>query len=162
MNEDWAREVLADSRTAVLDTETTGLYGYICEIAILGKDGELLNTLVNPQAPVEAGARRIHRITDEELSSAPVFADIWPKVQALLDDRRIIIWNADFDIGVINRELSRLGEPMIALSECAMRKYSDWFHGYEDAPFVRLNGGHRAAEDCRAVFERLEEMARDE
>ena len=157
--DEWAVEVLADPKTAVLDTETTGLYGYICEIAILTRSVPLLNMLVNPQVAVEPGARRVHGITNEELAGAPVFADLWPKLESLLTDRRIIIWNADFDIGVINRELARLGKPAIALTECAMRRYSDWYWDMPDGRFVRLNGGHRAAEDCAAVFDRLREMA---
>ena len=39
-HEDWAREVLADPKTVVLDTETTGLKGYVCEIAILDGKGK--------------------------------------------------------------------------------------------------------------------------
>jgi len=154
----WAAEVLADPRTAVLDTETTGLRGYICEVAVIGREGPLLSTLVNPQVPVEPGARNVHRITDAELTVAPVFADVWPQLEKLLSERRIIIWNAEFDIAVINRELKRLGLPAIAQTEDAMRQYSDWHWGMEDGRFVRLNGGHRAGEDCAAVFERLAEM----
>ena len=159
VNEEWAREVLADPRTAVLDTETTGLHGYMCEVAVWAKDGPLFDSLVNPLAPVEAGARRVHSITDEELAGAPVFADVWPDLEALLAERRVIIWNAEFDIGVINRELRRLGKPAIALTECAMRRYSDWYQNMPDARFMRLNGGHRAGQDCAAVFKRLKEMA---
>jgi len=59
----WAREVLADPKTAVLDTETTGLRGYVCEVSVY------------------------------------------------------------------------------------------------DARYMKLNGGHRAGEDCKAVFDRLREMA---
>ena len=158
----WAREVLADPRTAILDTETTGLYGYICEICVLGRQGTLLETLVNPQAPMEAGARRVHGITDEQLADAPVFADIWPRLQALLNEHRIIIWNAEFDIGVINRELARIGEPAITPCEDAMRRYSDWYWDMPEGRYIRLNGGHRAGQDCRAVFERLGEMTADE
>src|SRR5216683_8337116 len=120
-NAAWAAEVLADPATAVLDTETTGLYGYMCEVAVYDKDGPLLNTLVNPLAPVEEGARRVHRITDDELAMAPVFAEVWPELEAILAGRRILIWNADFDTGVINRELARLGKPAVKQPECAMR-----------------------------------------
>ena len=163
-HEDWAREVLADPRTVVLDTETTGLYGYTCEIAVLDGKGEfLLNTLVNPQAPVEPGARRVHGITDEELASAPVFSDVWPKLAPILTGRRIVVWNAEFDSAVIRREVHRLfgdvsGNDWPSSWECAMRHYSDWYWDMDDARFMRLNGGHRAGEDCAAVYERLKEM----
>jgi DNA polymerase III alpha subunit (gram-positive type) len=162
--EAWAREVLADPKTAVLDTETTGLHGYVCEISVYEAGGALLDTLVNPQAPIELGAQRIHGLTAEKLATARPFGEIWPMLESLLADRRIVVWNAEFDSAVIRRELERLkaGEAAIQLAlgwECAMRAYSDWYWDEPDARFMRLNGGHRAAEDCRAVFTRLREMA---
>jgi DNA polymerase III subunit epsilon len=158
--EAWAREVLADPKTAVLDTETTGLHGYVCEISVYEAGGALLDTLVNPQAPIEPGAQRIHGLTAEKLATARPFGEIWPILESLLADRRIIVWNADFDSAVICRELARLQLPVPRLGwECAMRAYSDWYWDEPDARFMRLNGGHRAAEDCRAVFTRLREMA---
>lgn len=157
---EWAREVLADPKTAVLDTETTGLRGYVCEISVYDGKTFLLDTLVNPEAPVEPGAQRVHGLTAEELAGAPVFGQIWPALEGILASRRIIVWNADFDSAVIRRELVRLKTAPPALPwECAMRHYSDWYRGYPDATFMRLNGGHRAGQDCAAVFERLKEMA---
>jgi DNA polymerase-3 subunit epsilon len=156
----WAREVLADPKTAVLDTETTGLHGYVCELTVYEVGGALLDTLVNPQAPIEPGAQRIHGLTAEKLATARPFGEIWPMLESLLAGRRIIVWNADFDSAVIRRELARLRIAPPRLSwECAMRAYSDWYADTPDARFMRLNGGHRAAEDCRAVFTRLREMA---
>ena len=162
----WAAEVLADPKTVVLDTETTGLYGYVCEVSVSDGEKFLLDTLVNPQAPVEDGARNVHRITDEELSAAPVFGDIWPRLVEILTTRRVIVYNAKFDSGVILRELARLGidVPDLGLEDAlgfedAMVPYSDWRLDMYDARYQRLNGGHRAGQDCAAVFERLREMA---
>jgi DNA polymerase III epsilon subunit-like protein len=162
----WAAEVLADPKTVVLDTETTGLYGYACEVAVFDGEKFLLDTLVNPQAPVEAGARKVHGITDEELSTAPVFGDVWPELVNILMTRRVIVYNAKFDSGAIRRELLRLDIdiPELGLEdhmgfEDAMVPYSDWQANMYDARYVRLNGGHRARQDCTAVFDRLREMA---
>lgn len=159
-NEAWAREVLADPRTAVLDTETTGLRGYVCEISVISAGGKLLDTLVNPQAPVEPGAASIHGLTADKLADARTFAEVWPDLDAILSAWRIVVWNADFDSGVIRRELARLGiAPPRLRWECAMRRYSDWYNDMPDSRFMKLNGGHRAAQDCAAVFARLREMA---
>lgn len=156
----WARKVLADPRTAVLDTETTGLRGYVCEVSVFDGSEFLIDQLVNPQAPIEPGARNVHGLSAETLASAPVFGDIWERLDQIIASRRIIVWNADFDSAVIRREVSRLRLAMPSLRwECAMRHYSDWYAGMDDARFMRLNGGHRAGEDCRAVFDRLKEMA---
>jgi DNA polymerase-3 subunit epsilon len=119
-----------------------------------------VDTLVNPLADVEPGARDVHGLTDEELSAAPPFAEVREKLGAALAGRRVVVWNAEFDAAVIRRELARLQLPVPSLGwECAMRRYSDWQAGYRDARFLRLNGGHRAREDCAAVLVRLREMA---
>jgi DNA polymerase III epsilon subunit-like protein len=160
-HEAWAREVLADPKTVVLDTETTGLRGYVVEISVYDGKAFPLDTLVNPKAPIEPGAARVHGLTAIALADAPVFGKVWPALYGLLFTRRVIAWNAEFDSGVIRRELARLGEDdaVTAGWECAMRHYSDWYSGMDDARFMRLNGGHRAGQDCAAVFERLREMA---
>lgn len=161
-NAKWAREVLADPRTAVLDTETTGLRGYTCEISVFDGQAMLLDTLVDPQTPVEAGAARVHGLTAEKLAGSPVFGNLTGLLASLLADRRIIVWNAEFDAGVIRREYARLGQECPALPwECAMIRYSDWLFDMEDARYQRLNGGHRAGDDCRAVFARLREMVKE-
>lgn len=159
--EAWAREVLTDPKTVVLDTETTGLEGYVCEIAVLNGEGEfLLNTLVNPLVPVEPGAYNVHHLGEAELSAAPEFGAVWPALKGIVNSRRVIVYNAKFDSGVVRRELARLGEDIPNLPwEDAMVPYSDWLNGWYDSRYVRLNGGHRAGDDCKAVFERLIEMA---
>ena len=159
--EEWAREVLADPRTAVLDTETTGLKGYVCEVAVLAADGTfLLDTLINPGVPVEAGAQRIHGLGEKELAGARGFGEVWPELEKIISERSIVVYNAPFDAGVVRRELGRLGISIPSLPWIdAMVPYSDWLNGEYDARYARLNGGHKAGEDCRAVFERLREMA---
>jgi DNA polymerase III epsilon subunit-like protein len=161
-NQAWAREVLADPKTAVLDTETTGLRGYICEVSVFDGKEFLLDTLVNPMARMERGAQDIHGLSAEVLADAPKFDEVWTELDKLIAARRIIVWNAAFDASVVRRELQRLGQ--VALPslrwEDAMARYSDWWNDEDDSRFMKLNGGHRAGEDCKAVFERLREMAR--
>jgi DNA polymerase III epsilon subunit-like protein len=157
----WAREILADPRTAVLDTETTGLRGYVCEVAVLAADGQfLLDTLVNPGVPVEDGAYKVHGLGEEQLAGARGFGEVWPELEKIIGERKIVVYNAQFDAGVVRRELGRLQMPVPGLPWIdAMVPYSDWLNGEYDARYARLNGGHRAGEDCKAVFERLREMA---
>ncbi len=162
----WAQEVLSDPLTAVLDTETTGLHGHVCEISVLASDGTfLINTLVHPPVSVEPGAQRIHGITAADLADAPTFADLWPELEPILSGRRIIVWNAPFDAGIIARDLRHIGKDTRYTQgwECAMLKYGEWdgewdeYHGHYR--WHRLNGGHRASEDCQAVYGRLRTMA---
>ncbi|MFJ2900325.1 exonuclease domain-containing protein [Streptomyces sp. NPDC087218] len=71
----WAQKILADPDAyAILDTETTGLDydSRIVEIAVTTAAGTvLLDTLVNPGAPIPAEAAAIHGITDVMVADAP-------------------------------------------------------------------------------------------
>lgn len=157
----WAADLLADPRLVVLDTETTDFDGYICEIAVLDRrGGALLDELVDPQEPVSPGAQRVHGLSNAMLAGKPTFKDVWPRLRCILATRRVVGWNARFDHGVIAREMYRAGldDDDLAEWEDAMAPYSDWQRDMYDAPWQKLNGGHRAAEDCRAVITRLEEM----
>lgn len=116
----WAAEVLADPAAVVLDTETTGLDGaYLVEIAIVAGDGRvLLESLVNPGVPIPAEVIEIHGITDNMVRDAPTFAELLPRIEAALTGRRVVIYNAEFDKGIIHAELCRLW--------CGPDAHRDW------------------------------------
>lgn len=168
-----ARKLVARHDWVVLDTETTGLDGYVVQIAVINDDGQvLLDTLVNPLAPVEAGARAVHGISDEQLAGAPTFADVLPQLRAAVRGRRVVVYNAAFDLGILRADLSRLGEPLeeegqalgAARWVCAMDIYSrycaEWSDYHRDWRWQRLPGGdHTALGDCRATERLLREMA---
>lgn len=101
----------------VLDTETTGLISgkdRIVEIACI----ELVNHFptkrefhqyINPDGvKVTSGAFETHGYTDEFLSTKPKFKDIAEDFLDFIKDKKLIIHNADFDIGMINFELKKL------------------------------------------------------
>ncbi len=101
----------------VLDTETTGLISgkdRIVEIACI----ELVNhfptkkefhQFINPDGvKVTSGAFETHGYTDEFLSTKPKFKDIAKDFLEFIKDKKLIIHNADFDIGMINFELKKL------------------------------------------------------
>jgi DNA polymerase-3 subunit epsilon len=72
--------------------------------------------LVNPQMPVPYGAYAVHRISDEELKSAPLFAEVADDLLSFLDDAVICAYNAKFDMGFLNSELARIGKKPLANS----------------------------------------------
>jgi len=105
-------------REIILDTETTGLSpaggDRVVEIACL----ELLNCVptgntfhryINPERSVPAEAFAVHGLSEEFLGGHPVFGDIAPDFLAFIGDARLVIHNADFDLGFLNHELARLG-----------------------------------------------------
>jgi len=109
-------------REVVLDTETTGLGpktgDRIVEIGCIElvnhiATGETYHQYVNPEREMPAGAFAIHGLSEEDLSSEPVFADIASGFLDFVGDATLIIHNAKFDIGFINAELERLSrEPL--------------------------------------------------
>lgn len=110
-------------REIVLDTETTGLdpaAGHrIVEIGCL----ELLNHVptgrhfreyLNPEREMPAEAFAIHGLSDAFLADKPLFADIAEPFLEFIGDAKLVIHNAEFDIGFINAELKRLDKPPLA------------------------------------------------
>ncbi len=108
---------LTEIKFACLDTETTGLSpeegGKICEVAVsVSRGGRVLeqySTLVNPGMPMHPDVVAIHGITNEMVASAPTFAEILPKLLALLDGSVLVAHNADFDVGFLKSEFAQCG-----------------------------------------------------
>ena len=100
-----ARAALAEN-PVFLDTETTGLDAgaEILEIAVVdSSDKVLLNTLVKPLRPIPMDATRIHGISDEMVASAPRWIALWGDLRSHFFDRSIAIYNAEFDLRMIDQ-----------------------------------------------------------
>ncbi len=112
-------------REVVLDTETTGLdpkAGHrIIEIGALELENHLptgrkFHHHINPEREVEAEAQAVHGIKTADLIGKPLFSEIVSELLEFLGDARLIIHNAEFDIGFLNAELKLLGFPPIAMT----------------------------------------------
>jgi DNA polymerase-3 subunit epsilon len=110
-------------REIVLDTETTGLDPFqghrLVEIGcveVLNRipSGVTFHTYLNPQRDMPAEAFGVHGLSAEFLSDKPLFADVAAEFLAFIGDVPLVIHNAAFDIGFINAELERAGQPAIA------------------------------------------------
>lgn len=106
------------NRQIILDTETTGLsveQGHrIIEIGCVEMknrrpSGNNFHHYVNPQREVDAGAQQVHGLSNEFLSSKPLFADIAQQLWDYLCGAELVIHNAPFDMGFLEMEFSRLG-----------------------------------------------------
>ena len=98
-----------------LDTETTGLSfndGHkIVEIACIEtKDlvatGKVFHKLINPKRTVPDDAYKIHGYSEKFLSDKDTFDKVADDFVNFIQDKKIIIHNAPFDIGFLNGELS--------------------------------------------------------
>lgn len=165
---EWARKICDSKNVVYLDCETTGLHGaYLVEIAVLSQHGSsLLNTLIKPPVPCEPGAERVHGITKEILEDAPTFPEIYSQLQKILSDRHVVIYNAPFDRGILENCCLYYNLPSLNYrSSCAMKYYAqyfgEWNSYYGNYKWQKLpGGGHRAAEDARACYELVRQMAR--
>jgi len=96
---------------AAFDVETVGLARpAIIEIAIVGRDGLLYSSLVNPgDVPWEEEAQRVHGLTPADVVDAPLWPAIAAEIAAVLQRagvRALASWG-DFDEGALRFEAGR-------------------------------------------------------
>ena len=109
----------------VLDTETTGLSvrdGHrIVEIGCIELDNlvptkNIFHVYLNPERKVSEKAFEVHGYTDEFLSTKQKFVEIAKDFLSFIEGKKIIIHNAEFDIGHLNNELCLIGLQKISNS----------------------------------------------
>jgi len=106
----------------VLDTETTGLSvrenHRIVEIGCLELDnliptGNKFHYYLNPERKVSEKALEVHGYSDEFLANKQKFKEIVDKFLSFISGKKLIIHNAEFDLGHLNHELSLVGKNKI-------------------------------------------------
>tara|TARA_B100001250_G_scaffold411936_1_gene441846 strand:+ start:721 stop:1383 length:663 start_codon:yes stop_codon:yes gene_type:complete len=106
----------------VLDTETTGISvkeGHrIVEIGCIELDNLIptknkFHCYLNPERKVSEKALEIHGYTDDFLSNKKKFSEKVDEFLEFIQDKRLVIHNAEFDLAHINNELSLLGKKAI-------------------------------------------------
>ena len=107
----------------VLDTETTGLsvkdghriveIGCI-EIENLIPTKKIFHCYLNPERKVSESALKVHGYTDEFLADKKKFKDIADDFLKFIEGKKLIIHNAEFDIGHLNNELSLINKENIS------------------------------------------------
>ena len=103
----------------ILDTETTGLSvkeGHrIVEIGCIELDNLIptqkkFHCYLNPEKKVSDKAFKVHGYSDEFLSSKKKFKDMADEFLDFIEDKRLIIHNAEFDLSHLNNELKIIGK----------------------------------------------------
>ena len=119
----------------VLDTETTGLSikdGHrIVEIGCIELDDLLpsknvFHCYLNPERKVSEKAFEVHGYSDEFLSDKKKFKEIADEFLDFIKGKKIIIHNANFDLGFLNNELSK---KRVKLKYIIYEVYLFWAHG---------------------------------
>ena len=106
-------------KEVILDTETTGLSvrdGHrIVEIGCIELENLIptknrFHCYLNPERKVSEKALEVHGYTDEFLSTHKKFGDIVDEFLSFIENKRLVIHNAEFDLSHLNNELSLLGK----------------------------------------------------
>tara|TARA_B100000989_G_scaffold191349_1_gene144126 strand:+ start:3084 stop:3746 length:663 start_codon:yes stop_codon:yes gene_type:complete len=106
----------------VLDTETTGISvkdGHrIVEIGCIELDNLIptknkFHCYLNPERKVSEKAFEVHGYSDSFLSNKQKFKEISNEFLKFIQDKRLIIHNAEFDLSHLNNELEILGKSKI-------------------------------------------------
>ena len=106
-------------KEVILDTETTGLSvrdGHrIVEIGCIELENLIptknrFHCYLNPERKVSEKALEVHGYTDEFLSTHKKFAEIVDDFLGFIENKRLVIHNAEFDLSHLNNELALLGK----------------------------------------------------
>lgn len=107
-------------RQILLDTETTGLsadngdrvieIGCV-ELVARKLTGNNRHYYLNPGRDSHPDALRIHGISNEFLKDKPPFEAVAQELLDYLSGTEVIIHNATFDVGFLNKELELIGRP---------------------------------------------------
>ena len=106
----------------ILDTETTGLSvkdGHrLVEIGCIELENLIptkkkFHCYLNPERQVSEKAFKVHGYNDDFLSKQRKFVEIGDEFLEFIKDKRLIIHNAEFDLGHLNNELELLGKKKI-------------------------------------------------
>ena len=110
----------------ILDTETTGLSvkdGHrIVEIGCVELDNLIptskkFHCYLNPERKVSEKAFEVHGYTDEFLLTKQKFKEIADDFLNFINNKRLIIHNAEFDLSHLNNELSLIGKKKIDIKK---------------------------------------------
>ena len=106
-------------KEVILDTETTGLsvreghriveIGCI-ELIDLTPTQNKFHCYLNPERKVSEKALEVHGYTDEFLSNQKKFSEVVDEFLNFIENKRLVIHNAEFDLSHLNNELALLGK----------------------------------------------------
>jgi DNA polymerase-3 subunit epsilon len=172
----WAQERLADGNTVIIDLESTGLLHQdpeteIAQVCILDIHGRpLFSMLLKPSQPMSQTVIDIHKISNDQVASQPMFPQVARMIAFVLKDKHVVSYNADFDWKLLIHMFKKyeIEQPKVAGISCCMDKYSEWCgewsskkNGFkwQRLPNFLGEASHDAQVDCRNTLKTMEKMA---
>ena len=110
-------------KEVILDTETTGLLvseGHrIVEIGCIELENLIptknrFHCYLNPEKKVSEKALEVHGYTDKFLSTQKKFSEVVDEFLNFIENKRLVIHNAEFDLSHLNNELALLGKKKLS------------------------------------------------
>ncbi|MCA9913972.1 MAG: 3'-5' exonuclease, partial [Anaerolineae bacterium] len=123
-----------DGPFVVIDTETTGFHrpDQVIQIGIINQDGNtLLNTLIKPRT-ISIHNSQFHGITNEMVADAPTFPEVYPLIAAAVAGQRVVGYNLDFHLRMIDQDVQRHELPTIPWGDasrclCVMELFAAFY-----------------------------------
>jgi DNA polymerase-3 subunit epsilon len=153
-------------RALIIDTETVGSGAEveIVEVAVCDAEGRVVfDSLVRPLHGAPPRSSKEQRFEAREFDSAPDWADVWPTLSALIDNKLLIAYNAAFDRRALAAICARHGQVstewgwrcamQLAKRACGMKKSLTLSEAC--ARYGLEGGNHRAARDVLATYRLL-------
>jgi len=109
-------------REIIFDTETTGLDNKADRIIEIGgvelenqfPTGRTIHIYINPDGrEIHPDAQAVHGITAESLADKPIFSAVAEEIVTFFEGAKFVAHNANFDMGFLNQEFTRIGMPAI-------------------------------------------------
>jgi DNA polymerase III epsilon subunit family exonuclease len=168
-------------RYVVFDVETTGLRLWrndriieIGAVAVIGEDMvEEFCTLIDSDKPVTKAAQKVHGITREMLVGQPRAEEALTAFRQFVANSTLVAHNADFDIGFLGYEYSRIGQGLRNRHICTLKLNRKLYPQLPDYRLetvakhilgIEIDEGrqHRALDDARLtarVWIKMRELA---
>jgi DNA polymerase III subunit epsilon len=186
MNSSYRRDAIQKARLLLeanpiyLDTETTGLHqsAEIIEIGIVDdQENILFEQRIRPRGKIDPAAGRVHGITHEMLVNAPTWDQVWPMAESVLMNRKVGVYNVEFDLRLIKQSNQRswirsniLDSSFFDIMAIYAQFYGDWDAYHKSFRFqslemagrqcgIHLHNTHNAVDDCLLTRALLHTMA---
>jgi DNA polymerase III epsilon subunit-like protein len=182
----WAQSILTSPDAwVILDIETTGRMDDADVIEIAGIDlrgQQLFAMLVCPPVLIPAAITDLTGISNEMVGDVPGLETIYEQIAPLVAERRVLVYNVDFDLPCLERCVVKSGVAWRQVSSaCLMEAYAE-YRGRRHPQGHRFAGQyvwqslamaceqmgvaghqtHRALDDCQRALALLLAMSRGE
>ena len=164
----FPRKQSIDTTYCVLDLETTGFSfrtEKITEIGVMKiKEGQIIDEFscfVNPEKPIPPQVTEVTKITNEMVKDAETIDKVMPKLIEFIGDSVIVAHNADFDMGFLKYNATKLGFKLKNTYIDTLRLAKDLFPDFKkyklgiiaDNLGIKVEVAHRALDDVNTTVQ---------